>query len=87
MGKLGQGPAYPIQTRIYKGGQTELGEIDDTYYGMSIRLQLAGMAMQGILSNPNTVCDTEEELDELFNAFAILSFKAADLLLKKEFDE
>jgi hypothetical protein len=86
MYKLGQKPVFPIVGK--SGFCTAISNVDkDDCSGISSRLYLAGMALQGLLSNPNIRCDSANQLDEFFNELTRLSFKAADTLLKKEFEE
>lgn len=77
--KLGWEPTFPIQTLIYKGG-IEPGEIDQTYFGMSIRLKLAAMAMQGLCVGKITSEIKKGECCDI----AEMALLIADELLKQE---
>lgn len=50
--KLGREPAFPVDEQTIQYNQS--GIIPYACHGLSKRLYLAGMAMQGLLSNPNT---------------------------------
>ena len=63
-------PAYP--QKVYSGGRYV-----DCYAGMSKRLLLAGMAMQGILARQESI---GVELENICK----MSFMASDELLKQE---
>jgi hypothetical protein len=70
--KLGQEPAFP-NNPYFEGLKG-----DKRCFGMSKRLHLAGMAMQGIMTNVD--CDDTIH----YTAIAEISFNMADELLKQE---
>lgn len=74
--KLGQAPAFPQETMIYKGGN--MLEVNEIFYGMSTRLLLAGMAMQGFCSNPSYTNLHSDDIAEcaLMQADKLLSQEA-----------
>lgn len=83
---LGLEPAHPIQTLRYNGG-IQPGDLDNTYYGMSIRLQLAAMAMQSLIANPIIQRPKygTSEYEEQRETFSKRAFEYADSLLKQEY--
>lgn len=79
--KLGQECVYPYQMRIYRGGQSDIGEIDETNYGISKRFYAACAAMQGMLST-KTIIDGKEKLTP--KSIVTAAYIFADELLKQE---
>lgn len=83
--KKGQGPVFPIILRQVGEDDFRIASIKDqnegqfltSSFGMSTRLYLAGMAMQGLLANaPFNTTDIE--------LIADLSLKYSDALIKAE---
>lgn len=66
--KLGQEPTFPVEVNVTKPRTT---------MGISKRFYAACAAMQGLLSNPNTVQDSFEIIVEM-------SYEVADELLRRE---
>ncbi len=69
MKKLGQSPLFPI-----KGGIVNNLHIDSSF-GMSQRLFLVGMAMQGLLMNPERSTYTIEANTQLARSYVDELFK------------
>ena len=75
--KKGQEPFYPIVAGKYVG-----------HYGISTRLYLAGMAMQGILANETTVKVLYGNINiAVPSEVAKYALKYADELIKQESEE
>ena len=73
--KLGSDPAYPVD--IITNGKDPRMTIHDIKHGMSQRLLLAGMAMQGI-------CASNSGNGFISEQIASRALKIADELLKQE---
>ena len=71
--KLGQEPLFVY---VEKDSHTPFGFMDISHSGISQRLYLAGMAMQGILASSNSTVDIEY--------LCTKAFELADELLKQE---
>lgn len=77
--KLGQESAFPVTYTNFKSGQPTVKVV----YGMSTRLYLAGMAMQGILSTNINLVYRSPDID-IWKHAAQMSLRYADSLLKEE---
>ncbi len=74
----GSGSAYPIV--IPEGG----GCGPESVAGMSYRQWLAGMAMQGLLSNlPESIILNAEQLEKSVHATVRMSLAIADLMVEQ----
>jgi len=80
--KLGLEPAYPTKYAFFNGSIIDCQIGQDTFQatGMSKRLLLAGMAMQGLLTNNEHITHDSSYPETT----ASLAFQYADELLKQE---
>lgn len=87
------GPAYP-QLSIEAGGRDGHGDLIEPYPtsegGMSLRDWYAGMALQGMMSNPEICKDAKADFGELNDSAAVLlgeyskiSFMHADAMIRE----
>lgn len=87
--KLGSEPAFPIEYDIIEEDEKGPYHAHKVFIGISKRQLLAGMAMQGFLSNANLKFrDDNGMLFDTLNPIVLskLALKFTDELLKQEHD-
>jgi hypothetical protein len=83
MGKNNGGPAFPTEQH-----ECQDNTWNQTFeYGMTLRQWYAGMAMQGLLSNPNALLRGAIPSQELFDDVARWANGYADAMIKFDSQE
>jgi len=85
--KLGSEPLYPSKVLLFEGKTQESYQIGADlfqYSGISQRLYIATMAMQGMISNPNIIRPMDFGDVNGYDKFIKVAYSYADELLKQE---